>query len=120
MDGRRWIAKARRWRKGFAGALIGLGLAGTAGAADPVGGEALVTVMGVVAPFATFGLTKHLMGIPGVRQVRFDLLHGVADVTLQPGAVVTDKQIREAVRSASYTPGEIRWKTPPQGSPKKP
>jgi hypothetical protein len=97
--------------------LLALALAGAAGMAAPAGGEAEVTVMGVVAPFATFGLTKHLMGIPGVAQVRFDLLHGIAHMRLQPGAVVTDEQIRAAVRSASYTPGDIRWIRPPQAKP---
>ncbi|MDA8249821.1 MAG: hypothetical protein M0Z28_11670 [Rhodospirillales bacterium] len=113
MNGQR-RATARRWRHGAAGALLALTWAGGAAAAEP-GGEALMTVMGVVAPGATFGLLKHLGGIPGVEQVHFDLLHGMATVRLLPGATVSDEQLRAAVRGASYTPGEIRWK-PPQAA----
>ena len=104
------------WRSGpgiapLAVALLATFAAGAAATEQTAGREALVTVMGVVNPFATFGLSKHLLGIPGVQQVHFDLLHGVADVQLRPGAAVTESQIRDAVRSASYTPGPIRWKT---------
>lgn len=98
---------AARW---LTAAAMALALAGPAAAraAEP-GGLALMTVMGVVAPFSTFGLLKHLTGIKGVKEVHFDLQHGLARVQLLPGAVVTDKQLRDAVRSASYTPGDIRW-----------
>ena len=92
--------------------LLALALAGAALATEP-GGLALVTVMGVVSPGSSFGLLKHLGGIPGVAEVHFDLLHGLARVQLKPGATVTDAQLREAVRSASYTPGDIRWQPAP-------
>lgn len=107
---------AGRWVTGLAGVAAALGLAASPARAEAPGGEALVTVKGVVAPFSTFGLLRHLMGIPGVQQVQFNLLHGVADMKLWPGAVVTDKQIRDAVSSASYTAGEIRWSTPTPGN----
>ena len=98
----------RHRRIGAAGLLLALALTGAALAAEP-GGEALVTVMGVVSPGSSFGLLKHLGGIPGVAEVHFDLLHGLARVRLKPGAAVSDEQLREAVFSASYTPGPIRW-----------
>ena len=91
------------------GLLLALACSLATQAAEP-GGEALVTVMGVVSPGSSFGLLKHLTGIKGVAEVHFDLLHGLADVRLQPGAVVTDEQLRAAVRSASYTPGDMHWK----------
>ncbi len=87
-------------------ALAALFLAAAAPAPD--GGELRIVVMGVVAPSSTFGLNKHLLGIPGVRDVHFDLLHGIAAMHIAPGAVISDEQLRAAVRSASYTPGEIR------------
>ena len=70
-------------------------------------GEALVTVWGVIAPVATFGLIKNLEAIPGVEQASFDLRHALAMVRVKPGVTVTDDQLRAAVRSASYTPREI-------------
>jgi hypothetical protein len=102
-------ARRRRWAA--AGVIAALAAAGPVLADPPAApaGEALVTVMGVVTPYATFGLLKHLRGIPGVESATFDLAHGIADVHLRAGATVTDDQLRAAIRSASYTPGEIRW-----------
>lgn len=81
--------------------------------ADPVQNtptqEVLVIVKGVTNPFAQFGLIKHLQQIPGVEQATFNLLRGLADIRLKPGAQVTDAEIRQAIRSASYTPGDITW-----------
>ena len=83
-------------------------LAVVLGAEAPVpGGTVEMTVLGVVSPSATFGLTRHLLGIPGVRTMRFDLQHGLATMQLAPDAMVTDEQLREAVRGAAYTPGDI-------------
>ncbi len=70
--------------------------------------EALATVWGVVAPGSTFGLLKNIEAIPGVSSAKFDLLHALATIRIRPNAVVTDDQIRAAVKSASYTPKEIR------------
>jgi copper chaperone CopZ len=81
-------------------------------AASPAGapaGEVQVTVLGVTAPFFTFGIVKRLEQIPGVQHASFNLLHGRADVQLKPGAVVTDDELRQAVRSASYSIGGIHW-----------
>ena len=116
MDARQ--AVARRLLNAIAAGLLASATIGAAAAAEP-GGEALVTVKGVVAPGASFGLLKHLGGIPGVEDVQFDLLHGQARVRIKRGAVVTDEQLRDAVRSASYTPGPIRWK-PAEAAPANP
>ena len=79
-----------------------------AGAEDPAYGQKiLVVVKGVATPFSQFGLVKHFQEIPGVAQVHFNLLRGVAEVTSKPGAQVTDHEIRRAIRGASYTPGSI-------------
>ena len=85
-----------------------LGAAAPPPGAGGQGGSVEMTVLGVVSPGATFGLTRHLLGIPGVRSMRFDLQHGLATMQLAPDAMVTDDQLRAAVRSASYTPGDIR------------
>ena len=86
----------------LAGMLLG------AAATAPEESEVDVTVLGVTAPFATFGLLKHLLGIPGVREAHFNLLRGVASLRMARGASVTDDDLRAAIRSASYTPGDIR------------
>jgi hypothetical protein len=79
-----------------------------AAAAEPSASTVQMVVLGVVSPGATFGLVHHLLGIDGVRSVTFDLEHGLATMQVAPGAGVSDEQLRAAVRSASYTPGEIR------------
>lgn len=75
-------------------------------------GEVLVVVKGVASPFATFGIVKGLSKMPGVAHVHFNMQRGLADIVLKPGARLSDEEIRRVVRTASYTPGEIRWKTP--------
>ncbi len=95
-------------RNGVAGWVAAFALATLLGGAAPSSGETVeMIVLGVVSPGATFGLTRHLLGIPGVQQMRFDLQHGLATMHLAPGAVVTDAQLRDAVRGAAYTPGDI-------------
>lgn len=82
--------------------------------ADPRGTaserEALVIVKGVATPFSVFGLIRRFNQMPGVESMTFDLSQGLADVKFKPGATVSDEDIRQAVRNASYTPGSIRWK----------
>lgn len=81
-----------------------------AGPDNATGGrEALVIVKGVATPFSVFGLLSRFRQIPGVTGATFDLSQGLADLTFKPGAVVSDHDIREAIRNASYTPGPIRW-----------
>lgn len=75
------------------------------------GDEAQVIVKGVAVPYSVFGIIKRLEQIPGVANVSFDMRHGLADIKLNPGAHVTDDQLREAIKNASYTPGDIHWVT---------
>jgi hypothetical protein len=87
------------------------GLSAIAAGSDnaPGGREALVIVKGVATPFSVFGLLSRFRQIPGVTGATFDLSQGLADLTFKPDAVVSDHDIREAIRNASYTPGPIRW-----------
>lgn len=101
----------KRLGRVLAGLLLAATFAGTGMAAQEQGDEVLMVVKGVVAPGATFGLLKHLGEISGVASVSFNLLHGLADIKLKPGASVTDQQLRDAVFSAAYTPGDIHRRT---------
>jgi len=47
-----------------------------------------------------------LRGVPGVHAVAVHLAEGRADVTYDPTAATPDA-VREAVRAAGYTPGEV-------------
>lgn len=103
---------------------LGIGLAAALSAAEPLWaadqapakpalppgyGEVQVTVLGVTAPFFTFGIVKRFEQIPGVEHASFNLKHGTADLLLKPGATVTDEDLRRAVRNASYSIGPIHW-----------
>lgn len=76
-------------------------------ASPAVAVEVEVTVLGVAVPYSMFGI-RRLEQIPGVAHVSFNLLHGIADVRIEPGATVTDDALRAAVLDADYTPGPIR------------
>ena len=85
-------------------------LAAPAAAATPqlvACNEATASVWGVVSLGSTFGLLKNLQAIPGVTEARFNLVQAVATLKIKPDVIVTDAQIRSAVRSASYTPMDI-------------
>ncbi len=78
-------------------------------ALPPGYGEVQVVVLGVTAPFFTFGLVKRFEQIPGVEHASFNLKRGTADVIVKPGATVTDDDLRHAVRNASFSIGSIHW-----------
>ena len=111
----RFLLKLRRVLVVAVAAASLTGHALGAKAQTPACGEVLMTVWGVIAPVATFGLLKNLEAVPGVEHASFDLRHALAAVRIRPGAIVTDDQLRTAVRSASYTPREIRRRS---GCPK--
>jgi copper chaperone CopZ len=84
------------------------------------GDEVQVIVKGVAVPYSVFGVISRLEQIPGVANVSFDMRHGLADIKFKPGAHVTDEQLREAIKNASYTPGDIHWITPEKDPAKAP
>lgn len=113
---------AMRWAIGFVSVFWALACGQSTLAADPPAakpalppgyGEVQVTVLGVTAPFTKFGILKRLGQVPGVEHVSFNMLHGIADVWIKPGAVITDEDLRHAVRNASYTAGAIKWLAKP-------
>jgi copper chaperone CopZ len=79
--------------------------------------QALITVKGVANPFTSFGIVKRLRQVPGVKDVTFDLYSGQAIVTIDKDADVSEVQLREAVRNASYTAGKIQWRDVPARQP---
>lgn len=72
-------------------------------------GDVEVQVLGVAIPFTSFGIVHRLRTVPGVESVAFNLKEGEAILKLKPGAYVTGEMLRDAVRDASYTPGDIAW-----------
>jgi hypothetical protein len=80
-------------------------------------GEVHVIVLGVTSPFSTFGLGRRLLEVPGVTRVRFIMEEGRAVLWLAPGAEVSEAELRQAVRNASFTAGRIIWVRSPAPKP---
>lgn len=86
-------------------------------AADDVAhSQAVVTVSGMACPFCAYGLKKHLIGLPGAKDVRVDLAKSQATIDFTGESDATDTQIQQAVRDAGFTPGKIAWQPAGAGS----
>lgn len=104
-----WLAVGLLMTRSFAAPVWAADQPSTRPALPPGYGEVKVVVLGVTAPFFTFGLVKRFEQIPGVEHASFNLLRGTADVVLKPSANVSDDDLRRAVRNASYSIGSIQW-----------
>ncbi len=77
-------------------------------AGDACHGTAVAGVKGMACPFCAYGLRKHLLAIPGVKNVQVDLNNSEATIEPNSGAEVTAAQIQEAINDAGFSPGQIR------------
>lgn len=77
-------------------------------AAEPSAEEVVVTVEGIACPFCAYGLEKHLEQLNGVSDVQVDVGKSQATLVLEKGSAPSDEDIREAVRRAGFTSGEVR------------
>ncbi len=73
--------------------------------------QAVIAVKGLACPFCVHGLKKHLLRLPGAKQVDVSLGKGEAVVTFEASSRVTEPEIAAAVRKAGFTPGKIEWRT---------
>ncbi len=67
-----------------------------------------ITVKGLACPFCVHGLGKKLKKIKGVQAVDIELKTGVARVTFDKGVKPDEKALREAIKKAGFTAGEIK------------
>lgn len=72
--------------------------------------QAVVEAKGMSCPFCAYGVKKHLLQLPGAKNVEVDLSKDQATVDFAPDSKVTDEQIKKAVRDAGFTPGKIEWR----------
>jgi mercuric ion binding protein len=68
----------------------------------------IIRVDGLSCPFCAYGLEKNLKKVPGVGSVDIDMQAGKATVELEPGAGVSDDELRQAVEKAGFTARDIR------------
>jgi len=83
-----------------------------------VAGEAgsthvLIQVKGLSCPFCVQGLEKHLKKLNAVEGVSTSLKNGEAVLHLKPGRTVDENEVRQAVKKAGFTAGQIRFETKP-------
>ena len=72
------------------------------------GSSVAITVKGLACPFCVHGLGKKLKKIKGVQEVKVDLKSGVAHVTYRKGVSPDHAALKNAIKKAGFTPGEIK------------
>lgn len=72
-----------------------------------------IQVKGLSCPFCVQGLEKHLKKLDAVEGVSTSLKKGEAVLHLKPGHTVGEKELRDAVKKAGFTAGQIRFETKP-------
>lgn len=86
----------------------------TTSAAEETGSiHVFIKVEGLSCPFCVQGLEKHLKKLDAVKGVSTSLKNGEAILDLKPGHTVGEKEVREAVKKAGFTAGQIRFEAKP-------
>ena len=86
----------------------------TASAAEGAGSaHVFIKVEGLACPFCVQGLEKHLKKLEAVEGASTSLKTGEAVLHLKPGRMVGEKEVREAVKKAGFSAGEIRFEAKP-------
>lgn len=70
--------------------------------------QAVVQIKGMACPFCTYNIQRQIQALQGVQHVEVSLEKGEAYVTLSKQNPPTEDQLRAAVESAGFTPGEVR------------
>ena len=72
-----------------------------------------IQVKGLSCPFCVQGLEKHLKKLDAVAGVSTSLKNGEAVLHLKPGRMVDESELRQAVKKAGFTAGQIRFEARP-------
>lgn len=72
-----------------------------------------IQVKGLSCPFCVQGLEKHLKKLDAVAAVSTSLKKGEAVLELKSGRAVEEKELRQAVKAAGFTAGQIRFEARP-------
>ena len=70
-----------------------------------------IRVDGLSCPFCAYGLEKKLKKLEGTEQVRIDIEHGVAEVTVAEGKSIAEEDLNKAVLDAGFTPRDITYRS---------
>ncbi len=72
-----------------------------------------IQVKGLACPFCVQGLEKQLKKLDAVEGVSTSLKNGEAVLHLKSGHTVNEDELRQAVKKAGFTAGQIRFEPPP-------
>ncbi len=72
------------------------------------GPQATIPINGMACPFCTYNIQRQIQALDGVEQVDVSLEKGEASVILSEQDAPTAQQLRGAVESAGFTPGEVQ------------
>lgn len=67
-----------------------------------------VLINGMVCSFCVQGIEKKLRALPETQAVKINLGQHLVDLTLRPGQVISDAQLRKLIRDAGFDVREIK------------
>lgn len=67
-----------------------------------------VLINGMVCSFCVQGIEKKLRALPETQAVKINLGQHLVDLTLRPGQVLSDAQLRKLIRDAGFDVREIK------------
>ena len=66
-----------------------------------------VQVDGLSCPFCAYGLEKKLSDLDGVDSIKIDIENGMLTLIVQEDKTINEEVIKEKIKEAGFTPGEI-------------
>lgn len=73
-----------------------------------------VAINGMVCSFCAQGIERKLRSLPATESVRVDLEQRLVSLTLKPGGVIADAQLRRLIRDAGFDVRQIQRIPPAQ------
>ncbi len=64
-----------------------------------------IDIRGMTCPFCAYGITKHLIKLPGVDEAEVSLKFKKARVVMKAGQSPDEPRIRDVIVDAGFTPG---------------
>ena len=83
--------------------------------ANPILGDTTtyvkIEIKGLSCPFCAYGLEKKLKEVEGATDIKIDVKEGIAIFTVIKKEQPNKKQLRQVVKDAGFTAGEITFST---------
>ena len=67
-----------------------------------------VVISGISCKFCVRNIEKNLLKLDGIKQTTVNLDKGIALIVMTPGKQGDVKKIKELIRNAGFTPGNVR------------